>query len=338
MKKIFAISLLLLFGSGVSKAQQLESIFAAQEDASLYVENYMAPLMNGIVYNLSNGWYSRAKPHHKLGFDVTVNMSVSIVPKEDLIFHFNPDDYTYLKLADAGEADLPTVAGEETNTLLKATHQGAAIEFNAVNGIGGRWPKDFFIPVSIPTPMLQVGFGLPFKTEVKLRYCPQTGNEDVEFGLFGGGIQHDLSQYIPLLKSVPTLTIAGLAAFTSATTIYNSHEIPGSQEGVKMTLNSYTAQLIGGVNLKIINFYLGMGYVGGNATFKNRGYYEFDYNTNGSIEGGERVTNSINVDFDTSSVKATVGARINIGPVKLFSDYTFQKYPSVNMGIAVSLR
>jgi hypothetical protein len=105
-----------------------------------------------------------------------------------------------------------------------------------------------------------------------------------------------------------------------------------------MQINSYTLQVIGDIDLKIINFYLGMGYTTGNTNLDALGTYEFDFDDNGTIESDEIITDPIKLDFAISGVKTTIGTRLNLGPVKIFGDYTLQKYSSITVGLALSIR
>ncbi len=337
MKKIILALLFITFSNMVNA--QLEAIFAARDDAAIYTKQYLNPAMNGIMYNLNNGWYSSGKTHKKLGFDLTVFASTSMVPDKDKFFQFIASDYNYLSIS-SGSSQLPTVAGGTTNTVLEANNGSDSITFDAVDGLGGEWPTDFFIPVSVPTPMVQLGLGLTGKTDIKLRFFPKTTNQGVSFGLLGIGIQHDLTQYFKALDKIPMLHISGLGAFTRANLIYtpDNTDISGSNQRMEMHINAYTLQAIGDINLKIIDVYLGMGITSGSTNLDALGTYEFDFNDNGSIENDEIITDPIQLDFAITGVKTSIGARINLGPVKIFGDYTLQKYPSLTAGLALSIR
>ena len=95
MKKIFA-SLLLIAGLQLSKAQDLETILLAAEDASLLTENYLNPAMEGLMFSMNGGWATTAKVHKKFGFDLTIGFNASFVPDESQVFAFIPSDYSFL--------------------------------------------------------------------------------------------------------------------------------------------------------------------------------------------------------------------------------------------------
>ena len=82
-----------------------------------------------------------------------------------------------------------------------------------------------------------------------------------------------------------------------------------------------------------------MGYDKGSSTLKLNGTYKLDYtfeNTSSTVT--ESVTDPINMDFDTSSMRATLGARLNIGFFKIFGDYSIKEFNTVSAGIAFSFR
>ena len=59
----------------ISNAQDLESVLLASDDASLLLQNYLSPSMKGLMNSMNGGWYSTAKTHKKLGFDVTFGLT-----------------------------------------------------------------------------------------------------------------------------------------------------------------------------------------------------------------------------------------------------------------------
>ena len=82
-----------------------------------------------------------------------------------------------------------------------------------------------------------------------------------------------------------------------------------------------------------------MGYDSVTWSLKLNGTYELEYtfeNTNNTVT--ESITDPINMDFDTEAIRATLGARLNIGFFKLFGDYTIKEYNTITAGIAFSFR
>lgn len=349
MKNLFiTLSMFLSLTAAVS-AQELESLLLASNDASRLTENYINPVMNGLMYSMNGGWYTTAKTHKKFGFDITINANLSIVPSADKLFGFNPSDYQYLSTAN-GETTLPTVmSSNDQETTIdvsipmdNGTYKVAS--FNMPGGIGGDVPMD-----AVPTPMVQAGLGLPWKTDVKLRVVPTLNFDNkVEASLIGFGLQHDLTQYFGPMDKLP-LSISVLGAFTNMKVSY-AIEDDSASDGVTVNngsadfnMDAFTIQALASLDFKVVTIYGGLGYNNGKSSIKLKGDYELQYDVednNGNVVGTvqESVTDPIDLGFNASGLRTTLGTRLNIGFFKIFADYTLQKYNTLSAGIAFSFR
>ncbi len=358
MKNIFIGMFCVLFLN--LNAQNFEDILTSgKEDASIYLGNYMQPVYKGLIYDLNNGWYHTGKTHKKYGFDLTINVVASIVPEKNKVFTFRNDDYSVLALTSGLSSDeLPTVMGTESSKRIDVRipldavgniiPPGSSIiptefrvaSFETINGIEDELPI-----AAVPAPMIQFGLGLPSKTDIKVRFIPNVGNEEVKFNLYGIGLQHNLLQHFKLLDKNPIFDLSILGAFTTSKTTYTPKDssIGVNQETI-ININSYTAQLVGNVDLKIVSFYAGLGYVAGSASTQVLGDYTFHYNLQDSlgvpIAGTQEQTihDPINIKYNLSGAKATLGMRLNIVWFKIFADYTIQEYHTANAGISFSFR
>lgn len=315
---------------------QIEELFVARDDASVYIEHYMNPAFNGLMYALNSGWYSQSKTHKKLGFDLSFSSSLAFVPESEQSFQFNPNEYQHLSVS--GSGTLPTVTGENTEDILTYHTSVADVNINALDGFGKNWMESFFIPIAIPAPMVQASMGLPFHTDVIVRFFPKTSNKDVSFNMFGGGFKHDLTHYFTKEESTFNMSAIVAANRISVTYTPQNTNISGSGQKTNMHLNTFMAQAVAGVHFKLINFYGAVGYVSGNTAIDVRGNYEFDIDNNGSISSDEVITDPFQLRFAQSGVKSTLGARVNLGPVKIFGDYSFQKFNTLTAGLAISFR
>ena len=349
MKRIIFILLCCLATIAAGKAQNLGDILLAADDAGKLTENYISPAMKGLMYSMNGGWYSTAKTHKKFGFDITIEANASFVPKADEIFQFIQTDYTYATLPN-GETFLPTVmSSDETETTVDVripyqnnTYKVAS--FNMPGGIGGDIPGN-----AVPGPMVQVGFGLPFHTDVKLRYVPKISfSDDVDAGLIGFGLQHDLMQYFGPLDKLP-LNVSVLAGFTKMDVTYkikddnSSDQITITNGEAAFNMNTWTVQALGSLDFTIITLYAGMGYNNGSSSIKIKGDYDLTYDiedNNGNIIStvNESISDPININVDANGFRTTLGARLNLGFFKIFGDYTLQGYNTVTAGIAFSFR
>jgi len=348
MKK--TLLLLLSFVLTISaNAQELETILLASDDASKLTENYLNPAVKGLMYSINGGWYSTAKTHKKLGFDITISANASIVPDAEQLFAFSASDYTFLSLPN-GEETLPTVMSENSNETIvdvsipvgDGTFKVAS--FSMPGGITDDLPLN-----AVPSPMIQVGVGLVFNTDVKLRYVPKLSFDDnIEVDLIGIGVKHDLMQYLGPLDKLP-LNISVLAAYTKMNVSYNIADESATDNVVvtngqaEFKMNSITVQALASLDFPIVTLYGGLGYNLGDATTKMKGSYEITYdiednNGNTISTTSETVTDPINIDFEANGVRATLGARLNLAFFKIFADYTIQEYNTISAGIALSFR
>ncbi len=348
MKKSLLILSFLSMTIGLN-AQELESLILAGEDASKLTEGYVNPVMKGLMYSMNGGWYTTAKTHKKFGFDITINANASFVPDADKMFDFIESEYRYLTVS-GGNTSLPTIMSEddtETTVNVRIPNQDGTTfnvaSFEMPGGITEDLPMN-----AVPTPMIQIGFGLPFKTDIKLRLVPKQDFDGVEANLFGLGLQHDLTQYLGPIDKLP-LSISILGAFTNmkvAYTIDNEGELDGVEVAngeAEFKMDTFTIQALASLDFKIITIYGGFGYNNGKSTVKLKGEYDLTYDvedSSGNVIGtaNDTVIDPINLGFDANGMRATLGTRLNIGFFKIFADYTLQEYNTVSAGIAFSFR
>lgn len=349
MKKLVVLMFASIL-SFTSRAQDIGDILLAADDASTLTENYISPVMRGLMYSINGGWYTTAKTHKKFGFDITIEASAAFVPKADEIFKFIGSEYNYSSLPN-GETSLPTVMSSDDNGTtvdIRVPYQNNTYKvasFEMPGGIAGDLPTK-----AVPSPMVQLGFGLPLKTDIKFRYVPTLNFDDkVEASLFGLGLQHDLMQYFGPLEKLP-LHVSVLAAFTKMDVSYAIEdndlvdEISVTNGEAAFNLNAFTVQALGSLDFKIVTLYAGLGYNKGTSSIKLKGDYQLTYqveDNNGNPAGPsvqDSVSDPINLDFDANGVRSTLGARLNLGFFKIFGDYTIQKYNTLSAGIAFSFR
>ena len=318
-----------------SKAQELESILlASKDDASKLTSAYINPAMKGLIYGMNSGWYHTAKVHKKLGFDISIGANLSIAPTEDELMVFADLGLTSISSASTTS---PTVFGSgdgaQMNVNAVVQGQNVTASFEMPSGISEDLPMN-----AVPTPSLQLSVGLPYKFDVMLRLVPEVGSDDVKGNLLGVGLKKEITSIFGALEKLP-LHVSVLAAYSTMNVDYviDGGTIPGQDQRTEFKLNSYTVQAIGSLNFPIINIYGGIGYSGGSSSLKMLGDYELTYNTSGGTIV-ETVTDPLNLDFDASGFRTTIGARLSLGFFKIFGDYTLQEYNTFSAGIAFSFR
>jgi hypothetical protein len=59
-------------------------------DAAIFLSQYLTPLSSGVGSALNNGWYNTAKPHKMGGFDLNLSLNTLLIPKDKK--SFDPND------------------------------------------------------------------------------------------------------------------------------------------------------------------------------------------------------------------------------------------------------
>jgi hypothetical protein len=114
----FAVLLMPLVGKAQNEAELAELLRAHKEDASELIGAYMSPVVKGISYGMSQGWYHTAKAHKTLGFDLGVSVHVVNIPRSD--YYFDPSKFlsSYTQLTTASpNGKAPTIVGPKHSTV-----------------------------------------------------------------------------------------------------------------------------------------------------------------------------------------------------------------------------
>ncbi|KAB2867608.1 MAG: hypothetical protein F9K37_12105, partial [Bacteroidales bacterium] len=207
MKKIAGILLVLslsvLSTSLYSQEDVVKILSGNLRDAEKLANAYLEPFGKGFGASLNNGWYNTAKPHKLLGFDLTFTAAISVPPSSQKTFDVSKLNLEYWSVQSGSNPNSPTVTGEKTNgTVLTnggftlTLPQGANLKF-------------------IPAPIIQVGVGLPFHTEVVGRFFPKVDINGVgNFSLWGIGVKNEFKEFIPGFKLIP-INISLLLGYTN---------------------------------------------------------------------------------------------------------------------------
>jgi hypothetical protein len=195
MKKLTRFFLVLTVALGLqpalySQLSDMEMLQSGPEDAQAILQEYLTPYANIFGSHLNSGWYNSAKPHNFGGFDVTVTFNTGWAPNSALTF-----DASKLKLSPgnnlSGNPISPTIAGSNSASTPKINYYesygGDSILVASYN-----LPKGTGLNI-IPLPMAQLTIGLPYGTDVSIRFLPSVpiGNSG-KVGLWGVGGRHSI--------------------------------------------------------------------------------------------------------------------------------------------------
>lgn len=338
MKKIlFILSMTTVL---VSSAQSNPNdIFAAGiNDAEQFLNDYLNPVSEGALYSISNGWYNTADAKPLLGFEISIigNMT-SFKNKEDKkSFVLNTADYENLQFVNGNTSEsVSTALGDITG--LRVFVEGEVApgvttreEFDLPSGLSAEG-IDF-----VPSAFLQVGVGLFKGTEVKVRFLPKIETEDVAIGLYGVGIQQEITELLPADKVLP-IAVSAVIGYTHLDGTYdftNTNVVAGENQKVDTEMNTWAFQAVVSTKLPIINFYGGLGYMTGKSNTDILGTYRVQ---SGPFQS-ENYTDPFSFKSEVSGITGTIGAKLKLAFFRLNVDYTLAEFNNLAVGINFGFR
>lgn len=292
--------------------------------------------MKGAIYSSNGGWFNSAKVHKKLGVDLSLRLNASFVPSADQAFSISNLEYI------TSEAnDLPTIIGSSRQEELIVTIPSDGIlpemktTIKSPKGIKSKLPLG-----AVPAPVLQLAIGIPFDTEVILRYSPEYHRKGIDMSFKGLGIKHNLLQYFGPIDKFP-INISALASFSKMKIDYDIQSfssIKGSGQVAQFSLNNYNLLLIASLDVLVVNFYTGFGFSGGDSSFKMLGQYDLEYQTESNIPITRSLNDPIDMNFNVSGYQTTIGAKFKFLIFSAYADFTFQDYNTLSAGISINFR
>jgi hypothetical protein len=311
-------------------------LLAVESDSKKIFKRYMNPLMKGAIYSSNAGWYNTAKVHKKLGIDLSLRLNASFVPSSEQIFSVTDLDYISTEAI-----NLPTIAGEsrQENLIITIPSDENLPEMTTTikspKGIKSRLPLG-----AIPAPVLQLGIGIPFDTEIIIRYSPEYHRRGIDMSLKGIGVKHNLLQYFGPIDKFP-LNVSAFASFSKMKIDYDIQSfssLEGSGQVAQFSLNNYNLLLLASLDVLVVNFYGGIGLTGGSSSFKMIGQYDLEYQTQSNIPIQRTLKDPIDMNFKASDFQTTLGAKFKFLIFSAFIDFTFQEYNTLSAGISANFR
>ena len=338
MKKIFL--LLCLTKIMVSSAQSNPNdIFAAGiNDAEQFLNDYLNPVSEGALYSISNGWYNTADAKPLLGFEISLigNMT-SFKNKDDKqSFVLNTADYENLQFVDGSSSrSVSTALGDIEGVRV-------FVEGEVAPGFTTR--EEFDLPSGlaaeginfVPSAFLQVSMGLIKGTEIKVRFLPKIDTEDVAVGLYGVGIQHELTKHLPADKILP-IAVSAVVGYTHLNGTYdftNTNVVQGENQRIDTKMDTWVFQAVVSTKLPIINFYGGLGYITGKSNTDILGTYRVQ---SGPFQS-QTYTDPFSFKSEVSGVTANIGTKLKLGFFRLNVDYTIAEFNNLAVGINFGFR
>jgi hypothetical protein len=287
-------------------------------DAKIMSEAYLRPYGEMLGKSLNGGWYNSAGVHKIGGFDVTFGINMAMVPAAGKNF-----DVSALGLSSGWTLEnksnniAPTIAGEMPESLRPQLNKN---EVSLLMPDGTGFDK-------LPAPMAQVAVGLPFHSEVAVRFIPSTSLGDAgKFNLYGFGVKHSIKEYIPFLKRAPFMRTSVMLGYTKMGSVVDLAYNGGSDQSLDITSSAFTSRLLVGVNIPFLAVYTGMGYGSSSSDFALKGDF------------GPAGRDPFTLGYATNGFDFNAGLRLRFGFIALHGDYTIGDYSMVSAGIGINFR
>lgn len=285
--------------------------------AGANAKGYMAPLVSGFGMAMNSGIFHSASTHSVLGFDFQPVIAMAFAPSSEKSFTPQiPDNYQ----AAPGNT-------EKASTAIGKKHKNVYY----LNGIQND-QTDLILPGGAGVPAGGSGFfvapqltvGVPFKTDVILRYVPKINTGKVgKVGLFGLGVKHNVNQWLPI--SIPVdLAVGGMYQKLAIGSIF------------KATSTSFN--VIAGKDLNLLILKIGLyGGVGMESSSM-----DIKYTADAGVvdQNGNPVTQDVEFSLDgKNKARGFVGTNIRLlWLFNLNAEAAIGKYKSVNVGVGITLR
>jgi len=329
------------------------------KDAELLLQNYLKPFGNALGANLSAGWYSTAKSHNLLGFDITLSTSVAFVPQADRMF-----DASRLALTNSGNVSAH-VTGTSSPTFSGKREAGQEITYIYTYNSTPYEIAKYKTPQGtgltfLPSPMLKLGIGLIKGTEIMGRYVPKVGlGKFGDFSLWGVGIKHELKQYIPVLSRVPILNISLMGGYTKMNSGANITVTPDDlgitpsnppspdtwkNQRMDLGVSNWTVNLLVSADLPIIAVYGGAGVSSSKTALKLKGNFPIPtLNTTTAQVEVQPLANPIDISIEgkdggITKPRLNAGFKLKLGLLHINFDYIYANYSIATAGFGISFR
>src|SRR5690554_2561642 len=323
LSSLLLVFLLLLPVGLKAQKQVTDFLEMGVEDARIVSEAYLQPYGEMLGKSLNGGWYNSAGVHRIGGFDLTFGVNMAMVPDVGKTFDVAallPKMSPGWSLEDPNLYMAPTAAGSMPEALRPGLRYQGEPVLTLPDGSG--FDK-------LPAPMVQAAVGLPWDTEVAVRFIPSTSLGDAgKVNLYGFGVKHSLKQYIPFLKRMPMLQSSVMLGYTRlGSEVDVSFEGGSDQQLLDITSGAFTSRLLVGLNMRILALYTGVGYGTTNSDFALKGDF-------GPGLGQDPFT----LGYTTNGVDFNAGLRLRFGFFALHGDYTFGDYSMLSAGVGINIR
>jgi hypothetical protein len=326
-KNILIVLFVVFFLNVKSNAQnQVEQIGYLLNDALLYSEKYIIPATDAAVYQTSSGWVNSAKKSELWDFTLGLHSNLFFVPKTDRSFQIQNSDFRFFDIENQTSVTVPTSLGGDQQYYLIGDLNDEQVRLKTPKGVDKE---------TVMYPYLQGTLGLPFGTDLIVKYSTKTKLKRAEYQIYGFGLKHNLSQYLSKLQAkninISTALIYSKEDisfdFLDVNTSYGNlgiNQITGLVDTFHFQLNA---------SKEFNNLEIMTSFIANTSSFQ----YVVD-GEKGAVEAIFPVQQTINsmlerIAKDKINYLGEISARYQIKKIFIQSSFAFGKFANLNLGV-----
>lgn len=293
---------MILFTGGILRAQNYEDLISRYSGAN--GDEYMQPIADVLGANINSGMFHSAYIQRGITpqFYIGLTGMVAFIPDASKVFTTTTEGEFFPTTT---VEDVPTIFGDKDG--------------KTVEGPGG---TRYYFPGgleldAIPLALPQITVGSIYGTDITVRYMSVSSlaeslniqDEDLinELHLFGWGVRHCVSQYFE--DFLPVDISVGYYRNTLSSGEYLN--VASSLISIQASYNKSLLTIYGGIGIE---------------SSSTKVYYDFgnDFVVNYNLKG-------------RNTVRLTVGATVNAGPLKINVDYNVANQSTLSAGIGIGV-
>jgi len=196
--------MLLCTGKATAQAQELQQIGHLIDDALIFSDSYITPATDAAVYQSVSGWVTTAKKPKLWGATIELHVNAFVTPQKDRTFVIRNSDLSFFQLEEGTSATIPTAVGNKNQVYLHGQLGDSDVRLETPQGINMK---------TVAYPYLQGSLGLPYGSELVVKYSPQVNLKKSNYQVYGVGLKHNISRYFDSITQ-KKFHLAVLAAYS----------------------------------------------------------------------------------------------------------------------------
>ncbi|MBP0904401.1 DUF6588 family protein [Mariniflexile gromovii] len=344
MKK-FSLLMLFCLATISSNAQDIDALLTAGvKNAERFANDYLAPGTNGLMYSMNANWFNTADAKPLGGFEISIIANAASIKDEHKTFLMNIADYNSDPEQDFTVEFADGAASKKVASALGENDPDINILVRYEDPILGEQEETITLPSGIgsqtanllPTAFIQGALGLSKGIELKARFVPKIDTDEIDFSMYGAGLQVEFTKWLPADKILP-VAVSGLVAYTHLDGSYDltdSSGINGDNQRLENDTNTWLFQLIASTKLPVINFYGGIGYIKGKSESNLLGTYIV---SDGPFFS-QTIEDPFSVSSEVASVRGTIGTKLKLGFFRLNAEYHLSEFDAFSVGLNFGFR